>query len=149
MRYKADMKKILFLLFIGISAWGQASQDKKNLQDRFDEKTEKAKAQKAKLDSLLKGSPVGVDAGVGLNAGATVGGKAVKPKDAAKFFTETLPDLGLKIKEIKKKEKERRQKQKKYHTEYEDLAIEKRVTSTGSGERLTQIEYHILKDKKI
>ncbi len=139
------MKKIIFLLFISISAWTQQPKDK-NLKDRFDEKTEQAKSQKVKLDSLLKSSPVGIDTGLGLNAGATVGGKSVTPKTAVKFVTETLPDLGLKIKALRKKEKERRQKQKKYHTEYENIAIWKRVTSSGGGDRLTQVEFHILKD---
>ncbi len=138
-----SMKQIMILLLLSFSA---LAQDKKNVKGKVEEKTEQVAAQKSKLDSLLKGTPFSVDAGASMNAGATVGGKAVKPADAVKFFTETLPDLGLKIKEVRKKERQRRQKQKKYHTEYADLAIVKRVTSSGGGDRLVQEEFHVLKE---
>ena len=119
--------------------------EKKTTKEKIEEKAEKLKAKKAKADSLLKGLPVGISGGAGLNAGATIGGKSIKPADAIGFFTEKLPDLGLKIKEVRKREKERRRKKKLLHTEYEGLAIAKMVTTIGSGDRLTQIEFHILK----
>ncbi|TAE38301.1 MAG: hypothetical protein EAZ70_12080 [Runella slithyformis] len=69
----------------------------------------------------------------------------MKPADVGAFFTEKLPDLGLKIKEARKREKERRRKKKLLHTEYNGLDIVKMTTSIGSGDRLTQIEFHVLK----
>lgn len=54
----------------------------------------------------------------------------------------------MKVKEIRKQEKARRQKKKKYHTNYEGLAIVRVTTSTGSGDRITQIEFHVLKEPR-
>lgn len=106
-------------------------------------RAEKLKERKAQADSLLQKAGLSTpDVGIG----ATVGGKSIKPSDAKELFTEKLPDLGLKVKEFRKQEKARRQKKKKYHTDYEGLSIIRMTTSTGSGERLTQIEFHVLKE---
>lgn len=106
-------------------------------------KSQQLKERKAQADSMLQKAGIATPS---LGVGATVGGKSVKPSDAKEFFSETLPDLGLKIKDIKKKEKARRQKKKKYHTDYEGLAINRMTSSTGSGDRITQIEFHVLKE---
>ena len=113
----------------------------KSRKEKLAEKSQKLKAQS---DSLLKKSPLGLS-GNAPGVGASIGGKEVKPSDVAGFFTEKLPDLGLKIKEVRKREKERRRKKKLLHTEYEGLNIVKMVTSIGSGDRLTQLEFHVLK----
>ena len=122
-------------------------QESKTLKEKIDTKKEQIKDKKAGLDSLLKGTPFGVSGGLGLkaDAGATIGGKSIKPADVGKFFTETLPDLGLKVKEIRKKEKAQKEKKKKLHTEYEGLDIYRIVESTNNGSRSTQVEFHVLK----
>ena len=106
-------------------------------------KAQKLKERKAQADSLLQKAGI---SSPDLGLGATVAGKSIKPSDAKDFFTEKLPDLGLKVKELRKQEKARRQKKKKYHTDYEGLSIARMTTSTGSGDRITQIEFHVLKE---
>ncbi|AXE21587.1 hypothetical protein DR864_16800 [Runella rosea] len=59
-----------------------------------------------------------------------------------------MPDLGLKIKEYRKAEKAKRKKKKKFHTDYEGLSILRMTSSTGSGDRITQIEFHVLKETR-
>ena len=133
-----------FLLLMPMLALAQATPDKdpKSKQEKLAEKSQKLKAQS---DSLLKKLPLGLS-GNAPGVGASIGGKEVKPADVAGFFTEKLPDLGIKIKEVRKREKERRRKKKLLHTEYEGLNIVKMVTSIGSGDRLTQLEFHVLKE---
>ncbi len=106
-------------------------------------KAQKLKERKAQADSLLQKAGI---SSPDLGVGATVAGKSIKPSDAKDFFTEKLPDLGLKVKELRKQEKARRLKKKKYHTDYEGLPIVRMTTSTGSGDRITQIEFHVLKE---
>jgi antitoxin component YwqK of YwqJK toxin-antitoxin module len=106
-------------------------------------KAQKLKERKAQADSLLQKAGI---SSPDLGLGATVAGKSIKPSDAKDFFTEKLPDLGLKVKELRKQEKARRLKKKKYHTDYEGLSIARMTTSTGSGDRITQIEFHVLKE---
>ena len=118
-------------------AQGQTTPEKKVTR------AEKIKERKAQADSLLQKAGISTP---DLGVGATVAGKSIKPSDAKDFFTEKLPDLGLKVKEIRKQEKARRLKKKKYHTDYEGLSIVRVTTSTGSGDRITQIEFHVLKD---
>lgn len=118
-------------------AQGQTTSETKNT------KAQKLKERKAQADSLLQKAGI---SSPNLGVGATVAGKSIKPSDAKDFFTEKLPDLGLKVKELRKQEKARRQKKKKYHTDYEGLSIVRMTTSTGSGDRITQIEFHVLKE---
>jgi len=106
-------------------------------------RAERMKERKAQADSLLQKAGIATPS-IGLNG--TVMGKSVTPKDAKELFTEKLPDLGLKIKEYRKAEKARRLKKKKYHTDYEGLAIMRQVYSTGSGDRLSEVEFHVLKE---
>jgi hypothetical protein len=136
---------LAFFLLIFTTASAQTTDSKvKKAEKKIEDTKEKINAKKAKLDSLLEGTPLGVSGGLGANAdiGANIGGKAVKPADAAKFFTETLPDLGLKIKEVRKREKERRRKKKLFHTDYAGLPILKQVASYGNS----QLEFHVLKE---
>ncbi len=146
--YILRMKKYILIIVLPLLlvSWSQA-QESKTLKEKIDTKKEQIQEKKAGLDSLLKSTPFGVSGGLGLktDVGATVGGKSIKPADVGKFFTETLPDLGLKIKEIKKKEKAQREKKKKIHTEYEGLDIYRIVESTNNGNRSTQVEFHVLK----
>jgi antitoxin component YwqK of YwqJK toxin-antitoxin module len=61
---------------------------------------------------------------------------------ADKFKTETLPDLGLKVKKAKEKAKE----YLKNKNEYEGYKMEKRIASFGNGARQTTEEFHVLLD---
>ncbi len=127
------------LLFSFQLSHGQSTSEK------IDKRTQKLQERKAKADSLLQKAGLSTAAP---SVGATVGGKAVKPADAVGFFTETIPDLGLKIKEYRKAEKAKRKKKKKFHTDYEGLSIVRMTSSTGSGDRITQIEFHVLKETR-
>lgn len=128
------------LLFSFQLTFGQSTSEK------VDKRTQKLQERKARADSLLQKAGITAPS---LGAGATVGGKAVKPGDAVGFFSETLPDLGLKIKEYRKAEKAKRKKKKKFHTDYEGLSIVRMTSSTGSGDRITQIEFHVLKENRV
>ncbi|WP_228724288.1 toxin-antitoxin system YwqK family antitoxin [Spirosoma sp. KUDC1026] len=62
-------------------------------------------------------------------------------KDA--YISNLMPDLGLKIKSLKKS-KDRKKKVSK--TDYEGLAMIKAYTKLGSGDRTIVEEFHVLKD---
>ncbi|MES2796315.1 MAG: hypothetical protein V4683_10130 [Bacteroidota bacterium] len=59
-----------------------------------------------------------------------------------KFKSETLPDLGLKVKQAKATAKEFL----KNKNEYEGLKMEKRIATFGNGNRQTTEEFYVLKD---
>ncbi len=68
--------------------------------------------------------------------------KETKEK-ADKFKTETLPELGLKVKKAKVTAKEFL----KNKNEYEGLKMEKRIATFGNGNRQTTEEFHVLNDE--
>lgn len=59
-----------------------------------------------------------------------------------KFKSETLPDLGLKVKQAKAAAKDFL----KNKNEYEGIKMEKRIATFGNGNKQTTEEFHILKD---
>lgn len=125
---------------------GSLTAQEKSKKEKLEEKVQKVNERKAKADSLLQKAGISTpDAGVS----GSVMGKSVTPKDAVGFFTETLPDLGLKVKELRKAEKARRLKKKRFHTEYDAKPIVKMAASRGSGDRITQEEFHVLKESQI
>jgi antitoxin component YwqK of YwqJK toxin-antitoxin module len=64
-------------------------------------------------------------------------------KEAAdNFKSETLPDLGLKVKKVKAKAKEFLNR-----NEYEGIKMEKRIATFGNGNRLTTEEFFVLNDE--
>jgi antitoxin component YwqK of YwqJK toxin-antitoxin module len=72
-----------------------------------------------------------------LSGGRTVG--------VDELFTSVLPDLGLKLKQLRKA-KETKYKQKKLaKTEYEGLPMVKAYTKFGSGDRTVVEEFHVLR----
>ncbi|WP_229311133.1 toxin-antitoxin system YwqK family antitoxin [Larkinella soli] len=76
-------------------------------------------------------------------------GPSLVPSNVDHLVTETLPDLGLKIKQFKKEQKdrsERRKKEKLSHTEYEGLSIAEAYTKFGSGDRTIIEKFHVLKE---
>jgi antitoxin component YwqK of YwqJK toxin-antitoxin module len=130
---------IVFICFVTTTALAQVETPApKNTKEKTKNTSEKLKDKKAKADSTLQ--KLGFTNNLG--ASASVGGKTIKGTDAVDFVTETLPDLGLKIKAARKREKQRRQKKKTLHTEYEGEAIERVVTAAGKS----QEEFHVLKN---
>ncbi|WP_240163635.1 toxin-antitoxin system YwqK family antitoxin [Spirosoma taeanense] len=65
-------------------------------------------------------------------------------KDA--YLAEIMPDLGLKLKQLKKQKAARKTKNKNAKTEYEGLPMLKAYTKMGSGDRTIVEEFYILKD---
>lgn len=145
MEKEKAIKMLKLFSIVSVALFSLAVVQAQTVPDKSEKKSKKFRDKKAEADSLLQ--KIGVST-PSLGVGATVAGKSIKPSDGVGFFNETLPDLGLKIKEHRKQEKARRQKKKKYHTEYEGLAIVKQVVSMGSGDRITQIEFHVLRENR-
>ncbi len=65
-------------------------------------------------------------------------------KDA--YISGIMPDLGLKVKQLKKLKADRKSKNKQSKTEYEGFSMVKAYTKFGSGDRTIVEEFHILRD---
>ncbi len=65
-------------------------------------------------------------------------------KDA--YIAGIMPDLGLKVKQLKKIKTDRKSKQKLSKTEYEGLSMVKSYTKFGSGDRTVVEEFYVLRD---
>ncbi|GAB2572552.1 hypothetical protein GCM10027190_23190 [Spirosoma areae] len=65
-------------------------------------------------------------------------------KDA--YIAGIVPDLGLKVKQLKKLKASRKSKNKLSKTEYEGLSMVKAYTKFGSGDRTIVEEFYILRD---
>jgi hypothetical protein len=66
--------------------------------------------------------------------------------DKEALVSDAMPDLGLKIKQLKKLKSEKKDKKKVAKNEYEGLTMIKAYTKIGSGDRTIVEEFHILKD---
>jgi len=65
-------------------------------------------------------------------------------KDA--YLAGVMPDLGLKVKQLKKLKADRKSKSKLSKTEYEGLSMIKAYTKFGSGDRTVVEEFYVLRD---
>ncbi|WP_381524496.1 toxin-antitoxin system YwqK family antitoxin [Spirosoma soli] len=65
-------------------------------------------------------------------------------KDA--YVAGVMPDLGLKIKQLKKLKVDKKAKNKLSKTEYEGLSMVKAYTKLGSGDRTIVEEFYVLRD---
>lgn len=65
-------------------------------------------------------------------------------KDA--YLAGVMPDLGLKVKQLKKLKADRKSKNKLSKTEYEGLSMIKAYTKFGSGDRTVVEEFYVLRD---
>ncbi len=65
-------------------------------------------------------------------------------KDA--YLAGIMPDLGLKVKQLKKLKADRKSKHKLSKTEYEGLSMVKAYTKFGSGDRTVVEEFYVLRD---
>ncbi len=65
-------------------------------------------------------------------------------KDA--YLAGIMPDLGLKVKQLKKLKEDLKSKRKLSKTEYEGLSMVKAYTKMGSGDRTIVEEFYVLRD---
>lgn len=75
-------------------------------------------------------------------------GSVETPKNVDQLITETLPDLGLKLKQLRKKKEGGRSKAKVSKTDYEGLAMVKAYNKFGSGDRTIVEEFYIVREHK-
>ncbi len=78
-----------------------------------------------------------VSSSTALSGGRTVG--------VDQLFTEVLPDLGLKLKQVRKEKAEKYRQKKLAKTEYAGLPMVKAYTKFGSGDRTVVEEFHYLR----
>ncbi len=109
-----------------------------------------AKRQKGAL--LKKVLPPGLQSGISSVSGLVTDstGNLAAPS-LSDLTSETMPDLGLKVKQIKKKKDEFKQalrdakKKRAAKTEYEGISITRMLNKIGSGDRTVEEEFYVLK----
>jgi antitoxin component YwqK of YwqJK toxin-antitoxin module len=69
--------------------------------------------------------------------------------DTKELFTETLPDLGLKIKQLRRKYLTKSNKKRQSRTEYESLGMVEAYVKIGSGDRTIVEKFFVLKGQQI
>ena len=65
------------------------------------------------------------------------------------YLSGIMPDLGLKLKQLKKLKSDKKTRSKVSKTEYEGLSMIKAYTKLGSGDRTVVEEFYILKDNNV
>jgi hypothetical protein len=133
-------KQLLFIFFLAISGRQCLAQTDKSAK----------KAPLSKADSLQKKlGDLGfeADAGAGVSLGLP-GGKG-RTQTLSSLVGETIPDLGLKVKEFKNRRSEKKIKKKAAKlakVEYKGIPMEERSVKYGSGDRANIEIFHVLKD---
>lgn len=107
--------------------------------------------EKGKRKSVLSNIPLPSASGSMSTPSALSGlglpsGTVESPKNVDQLISETLPDLGLKIKQLKNKRGGREGKKKQSTTDYEGLGMVKAYTKIGSGDRTVVEEFYVLRD---
>mgnify|MGYP000848078632 CR=1 FL=1 len=104
----------------------------------------------SKTDSLQKKlGDLGFETEVGANASLNLPGGVGRSESLSSLVGETIPDLGLKVKEFKTRRADRRRKKKAAKlakVEYKGIQMEERSVKYGSGERANIEVFHVLKD---
>ncbi|TDE08814.1 toxin-antitoxin system YwqK family antitoxin [Dyadobacter psychrotolerans] len=83
--------------------------------------------------------------------GTSLPGGNNKSTSLSSLLGETIPDLGLRVKEYKNQKEERKHKKEKAKlakVQYEGIPMESMSIKFGSGERATVEYFHVLKDTK-
>jgi antitoxin component YwqK of YwqJK toxin-antitoxin module len=83
--------------------------------------------------------------------GASLPGGNGKSGTLSSLFGETIPDLGLRVKDYKDQKEERKLKKEKRRlskTEYDGIQMESMSIKFGSGDRATVENFHVLKEAK-
>lgn len=109
-------------------------------------KTDTAGARKGRSNDL-KSFISGLDPVVG----ASLPGGNGKSGTLSSLFGETIPDLGLRVKDYKDQKEERKQKKEKKKlskVQYEGIQMEAMSIKFGSGDRATIENFHVLKEIK-
>lgn len=83
--------------------------------------------------------------------GASLPGGNSKTTSLSSLFGETIPDLGLRVKEYKNQKEERnlkKEKKKLSKVQYEGIPMQSMSVKFGSGDRATVENFHVLKEVK-
>jgi antitoxin component YwqK of YwqJK toxin-antitoxin module len=133
---------LLFVLMTLSIANAQTSDAVPKAKRKGDEGYKKETIQQ-KLDKL----PVGITTPKA-SASLPGGNNISSLDDAKKFATETLPDLGLKLKKtLKDVKKEIKSLKKEFNgRDYEGIKVEKQLIKQGTGNNLTFLEFYTLKE---
>lgn len=107
--------------------------------------------EKGKRKSILSNIPLPSTSGSMSTPSALSGlglpsGSVETPKNVDQLISETLPDLGLKLKQLKNKRGGRGSKKKQSTTDYEGLAMVKAYNKIGSGDRTVVEEFYVLRE---
>lgn len=135
------------ILWIGLATlgWAQTGKSKKPAKGRIQDSQAKVDTLRERLEKSTGLRLSGSEPAVNLSL---PGGKG-KAASLSQLLGETIPDLGLKTKELKSRRSERRQKVRKARlarVQYEDIPMEKVMVKFGSGDRATIEEFHVLKE---
>ncbi len=145
MIHRAASLAILWIA-LAATAWAQTDTKKRSAKDRMQNAQSKADSLRAKLQKStgLDAQATGLDPAAGLSL---PGGKG-KSESLSKLLGETIPDLGLKAKELKSRRSERRRRAKKgrlARVQYQGIPMQKVMVKYGSGDRARIEEFHVLK----
>lgn len=109
-------------------------------------------AKKEKGALLKKVLPPGLQSGISSVSGlATDSSGRLAAPNLSELTSETMPDLGQRVKQLKKKRDElkealREAKKKRIaRTEYEGIGITRMINKIGSGDRVVEEEFYVLK----
>ncbi|GGH53034.1 toxin-antitoxin system YwqK family antitoxin [Dyadobacter endophyticus] len=108
---------------------------------------EQVKKDTATRSNDLKSFVSGLDPVVG----ASVPGGKGKSTNLSTLFGETIPDLGLRVKEYKSQKKDRKARKEKARlakVQYEGIPMQSMSVKYGSGDRATTENFHVLKEYK-
>lgn len=104
----------------------------------------------SKTDSLQKKlGDFGIDAGADPKLSIGLPGGKGRTETLSSLVGETIPDLGLKVKEFKSRRSEKKKKKKAAKLakiEYKGIQMEERSVKYGSGDRANIEVFHVLKD---
>lgn len=109
-------------------------------------KTDSSGAKKSRSNDL-KSFISGLDPVVG----TSLPGNNSKSTSLSTLFGETIPDLGLRVKEYKSQKSDRKRKKEKNKlakVQYEGIPMESMSIKFGSGDRATVELFHVLKEYK-
>ncbi|HEV7379466.1 MAG TPA: hypothetical protein VGN64_06715 [Dyadobacter sp.] len=145
------MQRLILILcfltvFVPITVFGQATQ-KETPPSWLPKETAKSdsalnkKAQSGGLKSLVSAlDPV---------VGTSLPGGKSQSTSVSSLFGETIPDLGLRVKEYKNQKEERKRKKDKTklaRVQYEGIPIQPLSVKFGSGDRANIESFHVLKE---
>ncbi|MCF2496650.1 toxin-antitoxin system YwqK family antitoxin [Dyadobacter chenhuakuii] len=138
-----------FALIIAETASGQSEQQTETPAWLPKETVKKDTVNRSKG---LKSFVSGLDPVMGTSVpGASTRGANGKPTSLSTLFGETIPDLGLKVKEYKSQKKDRKSKKEKAKlakVQYEGIPMQSMSVKYGSGDRATVEYFHVLKEYK-